>query len=380
MKIQDSTLNKIKPPSKRYLRIWDSDLKGFGVRVYDSGIISFVYLYRNSTGHEKQFVIGKNLKAKDARNIAQQLAGEVARGECPVTKKKNARIKGQRFSDLATKYLEEHVEKNNSQRTISCYKGYLTYTAIHLKEKQLTDIAEEDIRRIQEVALKEKGKRSSNAIVTMLKSMFNLAVKRWKMLEKNPCVPVVKYKIQPRTERFSEGDLHRIIKSIEQEDSPVVSSFFKMLIHTGCRRGELQHMKWADVRLDEGEWCKPTTKTGEPHFVALNKPSLEILGQLKLLNAGEFVFEGRKSGKPINGFSKFWKRITERAGLANVTIHDIRRSLGYLLLSKDVPIERVSQILGHKSIRTTERVYAKLELKAKRQTVDLIGEIFSEAK
>ena len=71
----------------------------------------------------------------------------------------------------------------------------------------------------------------------------------------------------------------------------------------------------------------------------------------------------------------FWVRILKRAGFEDVHAHDLRRTVGYLLLKAGVPIERVSQILGHKSIRTTERYYAGLDIEVKRSTFEKLDSL-----
>ena len=50
-------------------------------------------------------------------------------------------------------------------------------------------------------------------------------------------------------------------------------------------------------------------------------------------------------------------------GIRNARFHDLRRTFGYNLISKGIPIYQVSKLLGHKSVTTTEKHYAPLMVK-----------------
>ena len=56
-----------------------------------------------------------------------------------------------------------------------------------------------------------------------------------------------------------------------------------------------------------------------------------------------------------------WRKIQEDLGLPDMTVHELRHTTGTLLLSAGVPLEVVSAILRHASIRVTKDIYAKVE-------------------
>ncbi|MBN1184321.1 MAG: integrase catalytic domain-containing protein, partial [Bacteroidales bacterium] len=55
------------------------------------------------------------------------------------------------------------------------------------------------------------------------------------------------------------------------------------------------------------------------------------------------------------------KKIASEVGIRKkLTTHVGRKTYGTILLNKDVPIETVSNLLGHSNIRTTQKHYAKV--------------------
>ncbi|MDU0355784.1 tyrosine-type recombinase/integrase [Paraglaciecola aquimarina] len=85
-----------------------------------------------------------------------------------------------------------------------------------------------------------------------------------------------------------------------------------------------------------------------------------------------FVFPAKTDNSKLGhisektGENSFWRRITRHAGLysedrnQNLTIHDLRRSLASWQINNDVDLYTVSKTLGHKSINTTQKIYAHL--------------------
>ncbi len=71
--------------------------------------------------------------------------------------------------------------------------------------------------------------------------------------------------------------------------------------------------------------------------------------------------------------NEFLKTVAKTVGIEkNLTTHVGRKTAGTYLLNNDVPLEVVSRILGHKSIRTTEKIYAfMLQETVLRHTVHL---------
>ena len=78
------------------------------------------------------------------------------------------------------------------------------------------------------------------------------------------------------------------------------------------------------------------------------------------------------AGQAIDGrrVLREWRKIQTDLGLPDMTVHELRHSTGTLLLNAGVPLEVVSAILRHASIRVTKDIYAKVEEPLARQGMD----------
>jgi len=157
-----------------------------------------------------------------------------------------------------------------------------------------------------------------------------------------------------QVKRVPEHNQRTVYLSMEQvahlashASEPVRAAIWIALL-TGCRRGEVCKIKAGDIGADVIRLPAGNTKTlryREVPIVPALRPWLHHLP----LSIG---FEGVKSG---------FRRAREKAGLPHVHFHDLRHSCASLLINMGIPLEVVRDILGHTTIKTTER-YAHLHV------------------
>ena len=96
------------PPVEKQLMLWDSEIKGFGVRVLPSGLKTFVVQYRNRAGIKRRINLGRHgvITVEQARDLARIKLGSVAAGEDPA-EKVNLDRSGMTVSELCDWYLKE---------------------------------------------------------------------------------------------------------------------------------------------------------------------------------------------------------------------------------------------------------------------------------
>lgn len=119
-------------------------------------------------------------------------------------------------------------------------------------------------------------------------------------------------------------------------------------------------MKWGDVNLIQGLWSKPKTKTGTPHQVPIPPALVAMLCTFPQTH--EWVFPSpQEGGGPLKKTTCFarWVRIRRRAGLEDVTVHDLRRTCASFLAISGENIAVISKVLNHTTLANTT-IYARL--------------------
>jgi integrase len=125
---------------------------------------------------------------------------------------------------------------------------------------------------------------------------------------------------------------------------------------TGCRRGEVLAMRREDIGPETITIRAGNTKTLKTRTVPIVPALRPWLEHVPLqLNA-----EGLKSG---------FRRAREAAGMAHVHYHDLRHSCATILLQHEVDLYTISKILGHSSMRTTER-YSHMQVEQQRRALE----------
>lgn len=158
---------------------------------------------------------------------------------------------------------------------------------------------------------------------------------------------------------------------IKQENNEIYKLFFTILFYTGLRLGELWCLKWEDVNFKNreiainkaynprnGEILSPKTNKSNRNIIVVSTV-LECLNRLKKLSDDEYIFGTKKiTGSTLRRkCDKNYKFINETKKLR---IHDFRHSFATMCINKGVPIEILSQYLGHENISTTLDIYGHL--------------------
>ena len=143
-KLTATTLNTLKPETASY-EVRDTEIKGFLLRVLPSGVMTYFYQYRNAKGRQQNYRIGAvgTLKPRQARDIAEDLAGKVLGGTDIQAQRKEQRAKGaiEKFQTWGA-FLEHQFKPwvlEHRRHGFDTVRRLETHFG-NLKEKPLTDI------------------------------------------------------------------------------------------------------------------------------------------------------------------------------------------------------------------------------------------------
>src|SRR5262245_16110492 len=142
-------------------------------------------------------------------------------------------------------------------------------------------------------------------------------------------------------------------------------ALLETLYATGSRASEVVGLKMIDLHLDSG-FCKCLGKGSKQRVVPLGRPAIQVLKTYladlrpELTRAAPeapWVFVSR--GGRILTREMLWnivKKYVRRAGLnTNVSPHTLRHSFATHMLAGGADLRTVQELLGHASIRTTQR-------------------------
>lgn len=149
--------------------------------------------------------------------------------------------------------------------------------------------------------------------------------------------------------------------SLAQELNQTIKDYFHTSILTGARKSNLLTMRWKDICFNRNEWKIPETKNGDSLNVPLIEEAVEILKERKLsmLSDSEYVFPGDGKNGHLQEPRKGWLCILKRAGITDLRIHDIRRTMGSYQTIAGASLAVIGKSLGHKSQQATQ-IYARL--------------------
>jgi hypothetical protein len=194
------------PQSERYV-VWDSELKGFGLRVEPSGAKTFLVRYRprgaGRTGAKRFMKVGRygTLTSDEARNRAKAILGAVAAGGDPAGEQNKAR-EAITMAALAERYLDEEVTPELKPGTAKLYSHYLRDLTIpEIGRLKADAITRSDISKLH-LNIGRTRPVAANRVLATLSALFGYGVKQSILPEGfNPVRGIDKFREAAR-ERF----------------------------------------------------------------------------------------------------------------------------------------------------------------------------------
>ena len=351
------------PVGEREAVFWDHELSGFGVRIYPSG--TKVYLVQTRAGGKsRRITIGRHgvVSAERARRKAAQFIASIKAGEEPA-RAASPPDAGPTIAEVAERYMREHVAVRCKPATARACRYTLDKHLLPVfGARPLGSIGREEVAALQYRL--HKTPTMANRVIDMLSRLFNTA-DAWGLGPEggNPCRFVQKYKERSRERFLSEEEfrrLGRVLGEVEAEGKVSASAVaaIRLLMLTGCRRGEIVSLRWEDVDLEAGELRLRDTKTG-PRQVALSPAAVGVLSAIPRNVDNPWVIAGRKPGTRLGNPNSTWLVVRGRADLEDVRLHDLRHSFASRALALGESLSMIGKLLGHRKVQTTAR-YAHL--------------------
>jgi integrase len=161
----------------------------------------------------------------------------------------------------------------------------------------------------------------------------------------------------PRDRYLNREELDKLLEHVS---TPHVRLFIILAITTGARMSALLQLRWDQVDFKHGtinfnQLGREQTNKRRP-VVPFNARALSALEEAARGALTDFVIEWDR--QPLKSIKKAIRKAAERSGVP-CSPHVFRHTAGVWLAQGDVPMQKISQYLGHTSTRVTESTYAR---------------------
>lgn len=353
MKLTQKAVDAIQPGERRIL--WDDAVPGFGVRVTEGGA-SYVVDFRVAA-KRRRVSLGstKLLTLQEARDRAREV-GVAARQGVDATVVEPAR-RDPTFREVWREMIDEVDKARLSPATLDDYEDRVgRHVLPRIGATPISKLTPADVDRL---LAKVTGARNRAYVAALIRKAVNFA-KRARYLDAsapNPADGLVPSRTKSKAARALEGDevvaFGRALAEMEAEGkvSPWLAGLLRLSLLCGLRPGEAASLTWARVNLPRRKMIVEG-KTGERE-VFLSDAASEVLSAVPRVQGCDFVFAGRRYGKPIVGVHKVLRAVQERAGVERFRPYDLRHSAATGALAAGADVRAVQALLGHADLTTT---------------------------
>jgi integrase len=377
IKLTDRFLSSRKAPATGRAIYTDSTVPGLGFRVSDitprnpDGRRDWLLRYRPRGQSQKAVALGTYpaVSLSSARQRAGEIVAAARRGvdlialeEREAEVQRAAEAKARPLSEIARAYLDS-VKRLRSWRSIE------SRTRCHiipkLGNKPVGEITRADVVEFLDDLEREEGLRHQvNRCRETLRAIFAYTIER-DLVTVNPVNGVSKRKVEiPRDRTLTTDELSALWRAID-ELPQLPRAYFRVVVLTGARRNEVRCMAWSEVDLDAGLWRVPPerNKSGRAFDLPLTAPVVEALRALPRIGPMVFTLNGKR---PM-AVHQLIERLRGDAGLVDVRLHDLRRTLRTGLAKLGVSFEVAERVLNH-AMPGLQAVYNRHNYLAEKRT------------
>ncbi|MCC6480101.1 MAG: integrase arm-type DNA-binding domain-containing protein [Sphingomonadaceae bacterium] len=413
-KLTKTAIDALAIPAKGQAFLWDSELRGFGVRVIPSGLKAFVVQYRNEEGRSRRIVIGRYgiLTVEQARKQAILKLAAVVAGADPAEERAQSRA-AITIREVCNWYLENaeagtilgRKHRPIKASTLAMDRSRIeTHIVPLIGTRQVRALRIADIEKMQMDIVagktarpRKEGGRGGKAAggpgvavraVSTLQSLLSHAL-RYDIVENNPAAGVRKIAGKARTRRLSAAEIRALGEAMEiaerNEENPTGLAAVRALMLTGYRISEVIGMERSWLHADRGYVHFPDTKT-DGQVRPIGQAAIQLLKTLPEKRGLSLFFPSDFVDRPYSGVPETLRALCAIAGIKGVTPHVLRHTFGSVAGDMGFSELTIKALLGHGARGSTqnyvhidealrlavERVSSKIDQLLRRETAVIL--------
>lgn len=364
--LTDRYIKSLKAENKA-VDVYDSKLRGFGLRARPSGKKTYFLLYTNHLGKQRRITISDAtlMTLSDARSEGLRLKALAKSGEDPA-EKRSAFRKAETLSELAETFLI-HSKEHNRLRTYKEYERQLRKTILPVwGSTKVIAITRADVIAMLDNIRQRGAGVYANRIQALISRIFNYAKNDLEIIERNPAQGISKkYKEKSKSRVLNDEEIKKLNEVLINHSNQIASLCIRLILLTGVRPGEAEKAVWSEIDFDKKIWTIPAErmKGKRTHTIPLTTNILFIFESAKSLAVklhGEdvrHVFPRLSKDTPYEITKTFKKTIASPSGFT-FSPHDLRRTVSTRLQELEISHEVIEMILAHRLPGISE-VYQK---------------------
>lgn len=349
------------------------DSQVIGLEIYKGKNVQTwrVYYKTRDTKRERRKKIGyyPTIDIEQARMLAREVLVEVARGNDPSEVEKDITVHKlfEKFIDDMASQLKPKTLAGYEQ----CYQQYLREFSGH----PIRQLRKSEVARMHTAAPLYAGNRA----LALLSRLYTYAHSAGLVsADTNPAKGVRRNTERPRTRYAGVGELARIGEGIrewghsEHKRKRQFSDLLSLLILTGARLSEIHSSKNEYYDFGARLIRLPDSKTGAKN-IYLPDDAVPIVRR-NYSHTQTYLFQHASLIEPFKGVQKLWGQFKNECHIKDLRMHDLRRSYATYAKSKGMSMDNIRDLLGHSTVKTTEKSYAFLMKDAKAEVGQAVSE------
>lgn len=381
-KLTKRALEAMESPGKgKQTFLWDSELRGFGVRMLPSGLQTFVLQYRNAASKERRINLGRFgvMTVEQAREQAKIKLGAIAAGEDPA----DAAEPPQRHASVSTLcdwYLTEAeagriLGRRNrpiKKSTLAMDKSRIeTHIKPLLGDRLAHSLKVADIERMQSDIVDGKtakprsqgrggvttgGPGVASRAVATLQSILSHAA-RLNKIESHPSRGARKLAGKKKMRRLSVVEIRKLGAAMRHAERngehPVGLAIVRFLLLTGFRISEGQGLQRPWLHTDAGYVSFPDTK-GDAQVRAIGPTAVKLAASQPPRKGCAYVFPSDVADGHFTAAKACLARLCASVGIEGVTPHTLRHTFGSVAGDLGFSELTIRALLGHAAQNVTQ--------------------------
>ena len=356
--LTERIIRDAKPEPKPRI-IWDGSVTGLGCKVFPSGRKAYVLSYRIGN-HKRLATLARcsEISLHEARERAGAELVRIRNGETDPLRRREQAMKAPTVNDGLDRFFNEFVPERVrigrlSLRTVDDYRAQSDRSLRPaIGRLRIVEVTRHDI----EQAVARRGRVQRNRTLALASRLFTLFERwGWRPQLTNPVRGIERSREEPRDRVLAPSELEALAEALNVAEaaSPAAVATIRFAAVTGLRIGEVLAIKWEDVDFETGRLILPATKTGR-RVHDLPTVATEILAALPRINAWAFT-TGRDAAMSYEGVRSVFGRVTREAGLEDVRLHDLRRTVMTSAAAAGVGTHVLRDLLGHRTTVMADR-------------------------